>query len=87
MATQPTQTLKKDKLCYSQGCKIIQASPLPPGHLHEDIRITLTRALTPAKDKTTNIRTGSEDTFSILHSHAATWLKRGLITPQETPQH
>jgi ribonuclease HI len=47
--------------------------------------ITLTRALTLAEGKTTNIFTDSKYAYHIIHHHAALWEERGFLTTKGTP--
>ncbi|XP_063095361.1 uncharacterized protein LOC134473773 [Cavia porcellus] len=81
-----TDNQKKAGYAIVNQSKVIEANPLPPGTSSQRAElIALTRALTLAKDKITNIYTDSKYTFSILHSHASIWQEWCFIPTQGTP--
>ena len=47
--------------------------------------ITLTQALTLAKDQKINIYTDSKYVYNILHSNIIIWRERGFLTQKGTP--
>jgi ribonuclease HI len=59
----------------------LYSGPLPPntGALLADL-VALTKALDLSKDKRVNIYTNSKYAFLILHTHAAIWKERRMLT-------
>ena len=66
--------------------EIIESQPLPSGTSSQKAEfIALTRALTLTANKRENIYTDSKYTFHIIHSHAAIWKERGLLSTKGSP--
>ena len=66
--------------------EIIESQPLPSGTSSQKaVLIALTRALTLTANKRANIYTDSKYTFHIIHSHAAIWKERGLLSTKGSP--
>ena len=66
--------------------EIIESQPLPWGTSSQKAEfITLTRAIILAANKRANINTDSKYTFHIIHSHAAIWKERGLLSTKGSP--
>jgi ribonuclease HI len=49
--------------------------------------VALTEALKLSKEETVNIYTDSKYAFLILHTHAAIWKKREMVTTTKTTSH
>ena len=65
--------------------EIIESQPLPSGTSSQKAElIALTRALTLTANKRANIYTDSKHTFHIIHSHAAIWKERGLLSTKRS---
>ena len=85
-------SLQHQKEKKGAGCavvsdtEIIKSQPLPSGTSSPKTKlIALTRALTLAANKRANIHTDSKYTFHIIHSHAAPWKERGLLSTKGSP--
>ena len=60
--------------------------PLPSGTSFQKAEfVALTTALTLTANKRANIYTDSKHTFHIIHSHAAIWKERGLLSTKGSP--
>ena len=66
--------------------EIIESQPLPSGTSFQKAEfVALTTALTLTANKRANIYTDSKHTFHIIHSHAAIWKERGLLSTKGSP--
>ena len=66
--------------------EIIESQPLPSGTSSQKAElIALTRAVTLTANKKANIYTDSKYIFHIIHSYAAIWKERGLLSTKGSP--
>ena len=68
-----------------QLSEIIDSQPIPSGTSSQKAELTaLTRALTLIANRA-NMYTDPKYTFHIIHSHAAIWKERGLLSTKGSP--
>ena len=68
-----------------QLSEIIDSQPIPSGTSSQKAELTaLTRALTLIANRA-NMYTDPKYTFHIIHSHAAIWKERGLLSTKDSP--